>query len=155
MEEEKRKAYSEVVEVLKLIDDEKMLESIPFEVVQLIKGNADSTYKPEISKEIPLEEQNLMEETYRIIAWIASKYWGENIEKITEEKSDIVNENNVEEIIEEKNETVEEKETEVKCEENVLPMIIKETKWYEKIKTKVINFLKKLFKKKELSEGVN
>ena len=86
MNEEKRKAYSEVVEVLKLIDDEQKLETIPFELVQLIKGNADPTYKPEISKEIPLEEQNLMEETYRIIAWIASKYWGENIEKITEEK---------------------------------------------------------------------
>ena len=88
MNEEKRKAYSEVVEVLKLIDDEQKLETIPFEVVQLIKGNADPTYKPEISKEIPLEEQNLMEETYRIIAWIASKYWGENIEKITEEKQE-------------------------------------------------------------------
>ena len=39
MEEEKRKAYSEVVEILKLIEDEKALEAIPFEVIELIKKN--------------------------------------------------------------------------------------------------------------------
>ena len=150
MNEEKRKAYSEVVEVLKLIDDEQKLETIPFEVVQLIKGNADPTYKPEISKEIPLEEQNLMEETYRIIAWIASKYWGENIEKITEEKQE---ENiNIQEIEEKE---VKEEEDINKVEENVLTILVEEHKWFEKIKMKVINFLKKLFGKKELSEGVN
>ena len=148
MNEEKRKAYSEVVEVLKLIDDEQKLETIPFEVVQLIKGNADPTYKPEISKEIPLEEQNLMEETYRIIAWIASKYWGEDIEESTEEKQE--ENNNVQEI-----EEKEVKEEENIFEENTLPIVVEEHKWFEKIKMKVINFLKKLFGKKELSEGFN
>lgn len=148
MNEEKRKAYSEVVEVLKLIDDEQKLETIPFEVVQLIKGNADPTYKPEISKEIPLEEQNLMEETYRIIAWIASKYWGENIEEITEEKQE--ENSNIQEIGEK-----EVREEENIVEENILPIVVEEHKWFEKIKMKVINFLKKLFGKKELSEGVN
>lgn len=148
MNEEKRKAYSEVVEVLKLIDDEQKLETIPFEVVQLIKGNADPTYKPEISKEIPLEEQNLMEETYRIIAWIASKYWGENIEEITEEKQE--ENSNVQEI--EEKEVKKEKNI---VEENTLPIVVEEHKWFEKIKMKVINFLKKLFGKKELGEGVN
>ena len=148
MNEEKRKAYSEVVEVLKLIDDEQKLETIPFEVVQLIKGNADPTYKPEISKEIPLEEQNLMEETYRIIAWIASKYWGENIEEITEEKQE--ENSNIQEI-----EEKEVREEENIVEENILPIVVEEHKWFERIKMKVINFLKKLFGKKELSEGVN
>ena len=148
MNEEKRKAYSEVVEVLKLIDDEQKLETIPFEVVQLIKGNADPTYKPEISKEIPLEEQNLMEETYRIIAWIASKYWGESIEEITEEKQE--ENSNVQEI-----EEKEVKEEENIAKENTLPIVVEEHKWFEKIKMKVINFLKKLFGKNKLGEGVN
>ena len=80
MEEEKRKAYSEVVEVLKLIENEKKIEQIPFEVIQLIKANSDPTYKPNISKEIPLEEQKLKDETYSILGWIASKYWGEKVE---------------------------------------------------------------------------
>lgn len=161
MEEEKRKAYSEVVEVLKLIDDEKKLETIPFEVVQLIKGNADPTYKPEISKEIPLEEQNLMDETYRIIAWIASKYWGENIEEITEEKQE--DNNNLSQNISETNtsENVAEEQEKLNIiennkEENILPILVNEMKWYEKIKIKVIKFLKKIFGKKEYEEkGVN
>ena len=80
MDEEKRKAYSEVVEILKQINNEEMMEKIPFEVIELIKSNSDPTYKPEIRKDIPLENQNLKNETYSIMAWIANKYWGENIE---------------------------------------------------------------------------
>ena len=78
MEEEKRKAYSEVVEILKLIDDEKRIEKIPFEVIELIKRNSDPEYRPRIDKEKPLEDQNLKKETYSIIGWIASKYWNES-----------------------------------------------------------------------------
>ena len=78
MEEEKKKAYSEVVEILKLIDNEEKIEKIPFEVIQLIKNNSDPSYKPTIDKDKPLEEQNLKDETYSIIAWIANKYWNEN-----------------------------------------------------------------------------
>ena len=83
MEEEKKKAYSEVVEILKLIDNEEKIEKIPFEVIQLIKNNSDPSYKPTIDKDKPLEEQNLKDETYSIIAWIANKYWNENIDMDT------------------------------------------------------------------------
>ena len=99
MEEEKRKAYSEVVEILKLIEDEKALEAIPFEVIELIKKNSDSEYKPTISKEIPIEDQNLRNETYSIMGWIANKYWGQNItdemiENPQADEENIQNENN-------------------------------------------------------------
>ena len=87
MEEEKKKAYSEVVEILKLIDDEERLEKIPFEVIELIKRNSDPTYKPTISKEKPLEEQNLMDETYAILGWIANKYWEENLYETSKEEN--------------------------------------------------------------------
>lgn len=86
MEEEKKKAYSEVVEILKLIEDEKKLEKIPFEVIELIKRNADPSYKPTISKDMPLEDQNLRNETFSILGWIANKYWNENIELEDNEK---------------------------------------------------------------------
>ena len=78
MEEERKKAYSEVIEILKLVDDAR-LEKIPFEFAQLIKANSDPEYKPKISKDISLEDQNLRDETYAILAWIANKYWGEEI----------------------------------------------------------------------------
>ena len=79
MEEEKRKAYSEVVEILKLIDDEQRIEKIPFEVIELIKRNSDPQYKPTINKDKPIEDQDLRNETYSILGWIANKYWNEDI----------------------------------------------------------------------------
>ncbi len=77
------KAYSEVIEILKLIDDEKLLEALPMEMLEVLKSKADPEYKPQISSEILLEEQNLQSETLPILSWIAMKYWnveGENKE---------------------------------------------------------------------------
>ena len=79
MDEERRRAYSEVIEVLKMIQDEERLTKIPFEVIEMIKNNSDPTYRPELSRDLPLDEQNLREETYGILGWIADKYWGENL----------------------------------------------------------------------------
>ena len=168
MEENKKKAYSEIVEILKLIEDEEKLSKIPFEVIQMFKNNADPQYKPEISMEIPLEEQNLMNETYSILGFIATKYWTDTIEevsvetKVQEEKIEKVEELNeelVERIEEFKDENdvseiVEEKE-EVK-EENNLPVLVEDIKWYKKIKDKIIAFLNRIFsrKKKNIEEGV-
>ena len=72
-------AYSEVIEVLKLIENDEKLEKLPMEFVELIKNKSNPEYKPQISKEIPIEEQNLREETYAILAWIAQKYWNEKM----------------------------------------------------------------------------
>lgn len=167
MEEEKKKAYSEVVEILKLIDDEERLEKIPFEVIELIKRNSDPIYKPTISKEKPLEEQNLMDETYAILGWIANKYWGENLyETSKEDEIEQISENVVEEVKEEKVirnaavyndiEPVALGEYMVGEAEN-LPILISDVKWYQKIKIQVIKFLKIIFRinKKTNKEGVS
>lgn len=169
MEENKKKAYSEIVEILKLIEDEEKLSKIPFEVIQMFKNNSDPEYKPTISLETPLEEQNLMNETYSILGFIATKYWQdslkeevasdnkvqeENIEKIEEVNEDLVEkieefkeENDVSEIIQEKEESQE---------ESNLPALVEDTKWYKKIKDKIVSFLNKIFsrRKKKIEEGV-
>ena len=159
MEEEKRKAYSEVVEILKLIEDEEKMEKIPFEVIELIKNNADPTYKPEISKSIPFEEQNLNKQTYAILGWIAKKYWNvdtieeDNTEKIEQEvidKPEVRNAavfNDIEPETLEKVQNIENKDN--------LPALYETMNFYEKIFHKVIDFFKKLFKIKEkkLNEG--
>ena len=172
MEEEKRKAYSEVVEVLKLIENEKKIEQIPFEVIQLIKANSDPTYKPNISKEIPLEEQNLKDETYSILGWIASKYWGEKVEIKEEITTMAQQENQITETQKEtKQDKIETSETEENNEKVIsvyndiepqclegsnLPVLITENTWYQKLKAKVISILKKIFKiKNKKEEGVN
>lgn len=168
MEENKKKAYSEIVEILKLIEDEEKLSKIPFEVIQMFKNNSDPEYKPTISMEIPLEEQNLMNETYSILGFIATKYWTdiidevtvktdvqeEKIEKVEEVNEELIEkieefkeENDVSEIIEEKQEVQE---------ESNLPVLVEEMKWYKKIKDKIIAFLNRIFsrKKKNIEEGV-
>ena len=167
MEEEKRKAYSEVVEILKLIDDEKRIEKIPFEVIELIKRNSDPEYRPRIDKEKPLEDQNLKKETYSIIGWIASKYWNEEIiehnieENISE--SNIQNEesktaketiNNIEERAAVYND-IEPIIIENCTDKDNFPVLKSSIKWYVKIKEKVIKLLKVLFGKKNIREQNN
>ena len=156
MENENKKAYSEVIEILKWIDDEKKLEALPMEMLEVIKSKADPEYKPEISKEIPLEEQDLENETFSILAWIANKYWNESIEnqntqveneintrpeKIEENKaSDDNNELSVHENDYEVNNTSEYKDK--------LPVLRSDLTWYQKIKIKIIEIFNKIFRKK-------
>ena len=168
MEEEKRKAYSEVVEILKLIDDESRIEKIPFEVIELIKRNSDPEYKPSIDKDKPLEEQSLKNETFSIIGWIASKYWNEEIiikpnnecksgeNNIEKEDVKTVKEtiNNLEERAAAYND-IEPKIIEYCSNKEKLPILKSNNKWYIKIKEQVIKLLKALFGKKDLKEQNN
>ena len=101
MEKDNRNAYSEVIEILKLIDDEKRLEALPMEMLQILKSKANPDYKPQISSEIPLDEQNLQPETLSILSWIAMKYWGDEIENKANEENigqEIKDNTNTEEI---------------------------------------------------------
>lgn len=154
MEEEKKQAYSEVVEILKLIDNEEKIEKIPFEVIQLIKGNSDPTYKPEIRKDVPLEDQNLKNETYSIMAWIASKYWGEDVIDEENIKEESIQENNIEEEHKVNNASVYNDIEEEALEGRNLPVLVEHTSWYQRIKSKVILIIKKLFRRKINEEGV-
>ena len=68
MENCNRNAYSEVIEILKWVDDEKKLEALPMEMLEVLKAKSNPEYKPQISKDIPLDEQNLQPETYSILS---------------------------------------------------------------------------------------
>ena len=140
MENENKNAYSEVVEILKTIDDEKRLEALPMEMLELIKSKANPEYKPEISTDIPLDEQNLQPETLKLLSWIAYKYWNDeiNIDEPAEECK-------IEDNIENKEEN---KEAE-------LPVLYKEYRWYEKIKNKIVEFFRIIFNRNREEEGIN
>lgn len=146
MEKDNRNAYSEVIEILKFLDDEKKLEALPIEMLEVLKSKANPEYKPQISKDIPLEEQNLQPETMQILAWIATKYWAEDLENVEEKQDAEVAENNLEASeTKSENEKIE-KDVE---EQNNLPVLHKDLKWYEKIKEKIIEFFEKIFNKKK------
>lgn len=131
------RSYSEVVEILKLIEEDEKLEKLPMEFVELIKKKADPEYKPQISKEMPIEEQNLQEETYLILSWIAKKYWNEEIfEEKQESQGKICVENDIDPNI-----------LEFLDETSNLPILYKDLKWHEKIKVKIMKFIDAIFRK--------
>lgn len=154
MEKDNRNAYSEVIEILKFLDDEKKLEALPIEMLEVLKSKANPEYKPQISKDIPLEEQNLQPETMQILAWITTKYWAEDLENVEEKQDAEVAENNQEDVAENNSEASETKSENEKIEKDVeeqnnLPVLHKDLKWYEKIKEKIIEFFEKIFNKKK------
>lgn len=151
MEKDNKNAYSEVIEILKLLDDEKKLEALPIEMLEVLKTKANPEYKPQISKDIPFEEQNLMPETLSILSWIAMKYWNDDIGEMNENENtngiNINNTDNVTEIndIEDIN-YINSTPDINKKEENLLPVLHEEIKWYQKLKEKILAFFNKIFK---------
>lgn len=162
--EDNKNAYSEVIEVLKLVDDEKKLEALPMEMLELIKSKANPEYKPIIYKDIPLNEQNLQPETYALLNWITQKYWGdlevedvENLEIIQQPETSEIQEIQDESIpkhISEDNKNImnTENEQNTVCSENNTPISFDNLKWYEKIKTKIIELFNKIFKRRKSEE---
>ncbi len=171
--EDNKNAYSEVIEILKLVDDEKKLEALPMEMLELLKSKANPEYKPKISKDIPLDEQNLQPETYALLNWITQKYWSDEqdiVEQIDESvlmektenienKINIENIKNIEDIENTKNieniadteitEAIRDNSNE---ETNKLPVLLDNLKWYEKIKIRIIELFNKIFKRKKSEE---
>ena len=183
--EDNKNAYSEVIEILKLVEDEKQLEALPMEMLELLKSKSNPEYKPVISKELPLDEQKLQPETFAILNWIAQKYWSDaqedkevnqveniktNKEENNVEKIDISEDNIHENKLDNIQDNIEDDENEntsfeTNIEQNIgnsennddnLPVLFDNLKWYEKIKIKIIEFFNRIFKKgksKDNQEG--
>lgn len=72
-----RQAYSEVVEFLSLLGEEQ-INKIPKQLRELFKEEKDHNYTKNINPNIPIKDQNLMEETLAIIAMLNLEYWCED-----------------------------------------------------------------------------
>ena len=166
--EDNKNAYSEVIEILKLVDDEKKLEALPMEMLELIKSKANPEYKPIINKDIPLDEQNLQPETFALLNWITQKYWGDlEVEEIQDsETSEImeqtekaeeheIQEEKIQDSISEDEENImnTENEQNTVCSENNLPISFDNLKWYEKIKIRIIELFNRIFKRSKSKEN--
>ena len=122
-------------------------------MLEVLKSKANPEYKPQISKDIPLDEQNLQPETLAILTWIAVKYWNGNID-VNESAQLSKNEDIKEEIATDVNE---EDEPKIEVEENIneekLPVVYEHFKWYQKLKLKIVEFFSKIFRRKEREEN--
>lgn len=166
--EDNKNAYSEVIEILKLVDDEKKLEALPMEMLELIKSKANPEYKPIINKDIPLDEQNLQPETFALLNWITQKYWGDlEVEEIQDsetpeimeqtEKAEEheIQEEKIQDSISEDEENImnTENEQNTVCSGNNLPISFENLKWYEKIKIRIIELFNRIFKRSKSKEN--
>ena len=89
MSAEIKKAYSEIYDILQLLGSE-FVDKIPNEFIEFIDREKDNEYYPNIKKDIPLEEQNLLEDTINILAMLKLDYWCENEEEKEELKSILI-----------------------------------------------------------------
>lgn len=142
-----RQAYSEIDEFIGLLTIEEQNE-IPKKLREFFKEQKDSEYVKNINPNIPIKEQNLLEETLALIAMLNLQYWckdenekerlksvyAENERKYQEELREKYNPDN---LFKNKQKVVE------KIEETAMVEYKEDTIW-----TKIKRFLKGLLKKK-------
>lgn len=144
-----RIAYAEIDSFIELLPKEEK-EKIPSKLKQYFKAEKDKETTKKLSMDIPIEEQNLQEETWNLIAMFYLKYLCED-EKEKKELEQIYDENekkyreemkekyNPEKILENRG-----KKNIVQQEEKNLPIKVQK----ESIIQKIIKFINKLFHKK-------
>lgn len=150
-----RQAYSEIDEFIGLLTIEEQNE-IPKKLREFFKEQKDSEYVKNINPNIPIKEQNLLEETLALIAMLNLQYWckdenekerlksvyAENERKYQDELREKYNPDN---LFKNKQRVVEEK-----IEETAIVEYKEDTIW-----TKIKRFLKGLFKKKIINRFTN
>lgn len=75
-----RQAYTEIDNFIELLDENER-NKIPERLRTFFKREKDSNYKKEIDINIPIQYQNLKEETLAIIAILNLEYWCEDKEE--------------------------------------------------------------------------
>ncbi len=72
-----RKAYVELLSFLNIIDIESY-NKIPKFFLQYLEDNKDPYYEKVVYINVPISQQNLMQETLELIAFLNIKYWSED-----------------------------------------------------------------------------
>ncbi len=75
-----RRAYTEVLEILKHISQEE-LNKIPTEIIKFMEDNRDNTYNFTYDVSQSLGEQKVLRETNSIIIYIFKKYFATDVQK--------------------------------------------------------------------------
>ena len=91
MKAKTKDAYVEVLGILDLLDEEQK-NRIPKKLKEFFENNKNQDYQVNIDSNIPLEEQNLLQETLDILAMLKLNYWCTN-EKEKEGLLNLLNEN--------------------------------------------------------------
>lgn len=153
MEENSSLAYSEIFEILKLIEDE-YVNRIPKKIIDFFEEERDKEYKPIIDVNIPLDEQNLKRETMVLLAILNYNYWCDseeekkeiqkelirNSERREQEEKELAERYNPDNIFKKRNEV---KEPITDNSENMQLIKYKEQGFIKKILLKIMSFFRK------------
>ena len=80
MEDNYKKAYKEIIEVLKYVPKENV-DQIPKEMLEMFEDEQDKEYVFKVDTTKPFEEQKLLEETKAIFSNIFRDYWANDYQK--------------------------------------------------------------------------
>ena len=144
-DKETRVAYAEIISFINLLPQDKQ-EKIPKNIIEYFKEEMDKDSKRELTTDIPLENQNLKNATWDLIAILYLKYLCEDEEE-KKELEQIYDENEKkyrEEMKEKYNPEKIFKEREKQQVIQNLPIKVQQ----ESIIQKIIKFINKLFHKK-------
>jgi len=141
-----KKACVEILSFIELLDEEQK-NKIPGKLKDFFEDEKDNNYEKIIYKNIPIENQNLMEETFALIAFINLKYLcndedqKKRLIKIYEENEKnyqikLYEKYNIDNIFTKKQKNIIEKET------NQIQLI----EYKESIFKKILNKIKEFFK---------
>ena len=72
-----KEIYSEVYQVLNLLGNE-YIDKLPNSLLNMLKEKRNISYTPQYIEDIPLNKQNIKNETLAIIALLHLNYWCEN-----------------------------------------------------------------------------
>lgn len=149
MNDKYSKAYTEVLEIISYFSEEEY-SKIPSEKIKFYEDNKDKDYKYKINPKMDLQEQNISREAEAILIIlfrdcfatekqkeILNNLLKQNQEKADQEKYEKYNPNDIFKNSKNSNKEI------ANDEEKLLPLIIKEEKWY----IKVLEFFKSIFNK--------
>lgn len=153
MEENSSLAYSEIYEILKLIEDE-YVNRIPKKIMDFFEEERDKEYEPIIDVNIPLDEQNLKRETMVLLAILNYNYWCDseeekkkiqeelirNSERKEQEEKELAERYNPDNIFRKRNEV---KESTTDNSENMQLIEYKEQGFIRKLLSKIMGFFRK------------
>lgn len=80
MDDNPKKAYNEVNEILSYIEQE-YIDRIPNRLLEVLKNEEVEGYEPEIQINKPLIEQNLQQKTFDLLAMLHLNYWCDSEEE--------------------------------------------------------------------------
>lgn len=142
------KAYTEVLDIIKYLPDEEQ-NKIPNEKIEFFKENCDKDYKFEFDPSKPLEEQELLKETYALFITLFRDYFATESQKEKLKEILIINEEKKQKEAKEKYnpyKILEERNKKIEPKQNLELVEVQEGNTIKKIFNKIINMIRKLKK---------